>query len=103
MDSPTVTVRTEVDGTRVLVCSGEFDLDTVATVTAACEQEAAHQQVLVVDVARLGFADSSFLNVLVTLRKRRPVVLVGPLPLQLQRLLELTGALALFEVREPSS
>ncbi|MGW6981830.1 hypothetical protein ACWGE1_20695 [Streptomyces sp. NPDC054932] len=54
MEQPQVTVA---DGAVVIVCAGEFDLDT------AC-------------------------------------VLAGPLPTRLRRLLEMTGALELFEVRD---
>lgn len=48
----------------------------------------------------MSFADSSFLNLLVHLRNTRPLVLQGPLPHQLHRVMELTGALALFEIRD---
>ncbi|EFL19464.1 predicted protein [Streptomyces sp. C] len=52
------------------------------------------------DLAQVSFADSSFLNLLVHLRNTRPLVLQGPLPHQLHRVMELTGALALFEIRD---
>ncbi|MEU9034116.1 STAS domain-containing protein [Streptomyces sp. NPDC048352] len=100
MESPRVTVRAEADGACVVVCSGEFDLDTVGELEAVCAQEAAGAQRLVLDVSGVVFADSSFLNVLLGLRNRRPLVLEGPLPHQLHRLLEMTGVLPLFEVRD---
>ncbi|MEU3724244.1 STAS domain-containing protein [Streptomyces sp. NPDC031705] len=101
MESPRVTVRTEADGACVVVCSGEFDLDTVGELEAACgAPEAAGAQRLVLDVSEVVFADSSFLNVLIGLRNRGPLVLEGPLPHQLHRLLEMTGVLPLFEVRD---
>ncbi|MEU9235938.1 STAS domain-containing protein [Streptomyces subrutilus] len=103
MESPRVAVRPEKDGTRVVVCSGEFDLDTVGALAAACDQEAADARLLVLDVSRVAFADSTFLNVLIRLRNSRPTVLVGPLPNQLHRLLDVTGALSLFEVRDSSA
>ncbi|MFK0223682.1 hypothetical protein ACIQWN_36540 [Streptomyces vinaceus] len=46
------------------------------------------------------FADPSFLNALILLRNSRSLVLAGPLPHQLERLLEMTGALALFTIRD---
>ncbi|WP_411104805.1 STAS domain-containing protein [Streptomyces sp. cmx-4-9] len=99
MELPRVSVRSEGDGVCVVVCSGEFDLDTSGALAAACDGEAAAAELLVLDVSQVVFADSSFLNLLLRLRHTRPVVLAGPLPVQLRRLLEMTGAAALFEVR----
>ncbi|MEU9032794.1 STAS domain-containing protein [Streptomyces sp. NPDC048383] len=82
------------------MCSGEFDLDSVGLLTDACDGGAAEAELLVVDVAGLEFADSSFLGVLVHLRNTRNLVLEGPVPSQLRRLLEMTGVLPLFEIRD---
>ncbi|MFE6912173.1 STAS domain-containing protein [Streptomyces erythrochromogenes] len=95
-----MTVRPEPDGVRVLVCAGEFDLDTTGKLAAACDRDAADARLLVLDVTGVTFADSSFLNVLIRLNNSRTLVLAGPLPHQLERLLEMTGALALFSVRD---
>ncbi|MFE5488948.1 STAS domain-containing protein [Streptomyces virginiae] len=95
-----MTVRAEADGVRVVVCSGEFDLDTTGLLTEACDVQPVPALVLVVDVRQVEFADSSFLNALIRLRNTRPMALQGPLPSQLRRMLEMTGALALFEIRE---
>ncbi|MFB7982908.1 STAS domain-containing protein [Streptomyces vinaceus] len=95
-----MTVRTGSDSVYVVACSGEFDQDTVGLLQAACDREAASCELLVLDVKNVSFADSSFLNTLIRLRNTRPLALAGPLPDQLHRLLELTGALPLFEVRE---
>ncbi|MFD6970417.1 STAS domain-containing protein [Streptomyces sp. NPDC059949] len=100
MESPRVTVRPESDGVLVVVCSGEFDLDTAGKLAAACDHDAAEARLLVVDVAGVTFADSSFLNVLIRLHNSRSLALAGPLPHQLQRLLEVTGALGLFTMRD---
>ncbi|MFE9633368.1 STAS domain-containing protein [Streptomyces sp. NPDC006463] len=102
MESVRVTVRFEADGVCVVVCSGEFDLDTAAALVDACEKEAGAARLLVVDVAQVAFADSAFLNVLLRLRSTRPMVLAGPLPSQFRRVLEITGALDLFEVQGDS-
>ncbi|MFF3017342.1 STAS domain-containing protein [Streptomyces sp. NPDC057939] len=99
MESPQVTVRYEADGVCVVVCTGEFDLDTAGTLTGACEREG-DAKLLVLDVTGVTFADSSFLNVLIRLRNTRAVELAGPLPTQLRRLLEMTGAVHLFEFRD---
>ncbi|WP_052713809.1 hypothetical protein [Streptomyces katrae] len=61
---------------------------------------AAEALLLIVDVTSVTFADSFFLNVLIRLRKRRPLILAGPLPHQLEWLLEMTGALVLFTIRD---
>ncbi|WP_052714047.1 STAS domain-containing protein [Streptomyces katrae] len=100
MESPQVTVKAEPDGVWRIVCAGEFDLDTTGKLEAACQGEAAGARLLVIDVTGVAFADSSFLNVLIRLRNTRPVVLAGPLPHQLERLLEMTGARALFTIRD---
>ncbi|MFE5717631.1 STAS domain-containing protein [Streptomyces erythrochromogenes] len=101
MESPKVTVGPETAGVRIVVCSGEFDLDTTGELATACE--ATDTQSLVLDVKGVTFADSSFLNVLIRLNNSRTVELAGPLPHQLLRLLEMTGALALFQVRDSST
>ncbi|MEU9032015.1 STAS domain-containing protein [Streptomyces sp. NPDC048383] len=80
------------------MCSGEFDLDSVGLLAQACDGEAAGAELLVVDVAGLESADSSFLRVLVRLRRTRKLVLQGPVPRQFQRLLEMTGVLPLCEI-----
>ncbi|MFE5627363.1 STAS domain-containing protein [Streptomyces virginiae] len=56
--------------------------------------------VLVIDVRQVAFGDSSFLNALIRLRNTRTLALQGPLPHQLHRMLELTGALPLFDIRD---
>ncbi|MFB7781152.1 STAS domain-containing protein [Streptomyces vinaceus] len=98
MESPKVTVRTEADSVCVVACSGEFDQDTVGVLQAACDRETIGAQLLVLDVKNVTFADSSFLNTLIRLRNTRPLALAGPLPAQLHRLLDLTGALPLFQM-----
>ncbi|MFF3728558.1 STAS domain-containing protein [Streptomyces erythrochromogenes] len=95
-----MTVRVEADGVCVVACAGEFDQDTVGLLEVTCERETASAKLLVLDVKNVAFADSSFLNTLIRLRNTRPLVLAGPLPAQLHRLLDMTGALALFEMRE---
>ncbi|ROR00395.1 anti-sigma B factor antagonist [Streptomyces sp. 2132.2] len=100
MGSPRVTVRAEADGACVVACSGEFDQDTIGLLQATCERETTRAKPLVLDVKNVTFADSSFLNTLIRLRNTRSLSLAGPLPDQLHRLLDMTGTLALFEMRE---
>ncbi|MCX5199158.1 STAS domain-containing protein [Streptomyces sp. NBC_00249] len=95
-----VAVRSEADGVCVIVCSGEFDLHTSSVLAVACEREAAPGGLLVLDVAQVAFADSAFLTTLLWVRDSRRLVLAGPLPSQLRRLLEMTKVLDLFEIRD---
>ncbi|WP_328738303.1 STAS domain-containing protein [Streptomyces erythrochromogenes] len=94
-----MTVTAEADGVGVVVCSGEFDLDTTGLLIGACEVQPVPASLLVVDVRQVEFADSSFLNALIRLRDTRPLTLRGPLPRQLRRMMEMTGALDLFDIR----
>ncbi|WP_046778349.1 STAS domain-containing protein [Streptomyces yangpuensis] len=100
MHAPQVTVRAEADGVRVVVCSGEFDLDTTGLLMDACDVRPVPASLLIVDVRQVSFGDSSFLNALIRLRNTRALALQGPLPSQLRRMLEMTGALPLFEIRD---
>ncbi|MGW7314854.1 STAS domain-containing protein [Streptomyces sp. NPDC054854] len=95
-----MTVRSDADGAYVVSCAGEFDQDTVGELGATCDRLDAGAKLLVLDVKNVAFADSSFLNTMIRLRNTRPLVLAGPLPDQLHRLLALTGALEVFEMRD---
>ncbi|MGW6861402.1 STAS domain-containing protein [Streptomyces xanthophaeus] len=101
---PTVTVLPDRDGQRIVQCAGELDADTLAPLRAACAT--AHErgiERLVLDVRRVAFADSSFFNLLLALRQEHDVRLLGPLPHQLARLLEITGAHCLFDVQDETA
>ncbi|WP_052443027.1 STAS domain-containing protein [Streptacidiphilus neutrinimicus] len=102
-DRLTVAVRTAEEAGYVLL-AGELDPDTapeVALATGSLMDAGVTR--IVLDCSRLGFCDSSGLNVL--LRARQQVsdvggrlVLAAPTR-QLLRLLELTGALSVFETQ----
>ncbi|MFB7175713.1 STAS domain-containing protein [Streptomyces sp. NPDC056254] len=102
MLTPKVTIGTEDDGVRVVVCSGEFDLDTTGLLVDACTIDPVPGGLLVIDVRQVEFGDSSFLNALIHLRNTRPLALQGPLPSQLRRMMDMTGALDLFDIRDTS-
>ncbi|MEU6293578.1 STAS domain-containing protein [Streptomyces erythrochromogenes] len=99
MIAPKVTVGTDAAGVRLVACSGEFDLDTTGLLVKVCE-DAAPSEPLILDVTQVTFGDSSFLNALIRLRNSRPLALRGPVPKQLLRVMEMTGALSLFEIRD---
>ncbi|MGW7460662.1 STAS domain-containing protein [Streptomyces sp. NPDC054797] len=90
------------DGARVIVCAGEFDQRTLDAVEEAGTAAITDPDIrrIVLDVSRVTFADSSMLNEMFRLRRNSNLVLVGPLPNSLARVLELTQALALFHVAD---
>ncbi|WP_033221115.1 hypothetical protein [Streptomyces virginiae] len=91
-----MTGGSQADGVRVAACSGEFDRDTVPVPADVCEREAGAAELLVLDVARVTFAGSAFLNPMIRLHRTRPLWLAPPA----LRRLEPSGALGLFEVRD---
>ncbi|MFD5934131.1 STAS domain-containing protein [Streptomyces sp. NPDC060333] len=96
-----MSVLPDRDGQRIVRCSGEFDADTLAPLKAAVDTAADFDiDRLVLDVRRVAFADSSFLNLLLAARGEHDVRLVGPVPRPLARLMEMTGAHLLFDVEE---
>ncbi|CAM5674782.1 hypothetical protein SAVIM338S_07137 [Streptomyces avidinii] len=88
------------DGALVIVCAGQFDQRTLGPISAAGTEALADPEIsrIVLDVSRVTFADSSMLNEMFRLRRSTSLVLVGPLPLTLDRVLELTQARALFRI-----
>ncbi|WP_411103014.1 STAS domain-containing protein [Streptomyces sp. cmx-4-9] len=90
------------DGTRVIVCAGEFDQQSLDAITEAGAAATADPAIgrIVLDVSRITFADSSMLNAMFRLRRASTLVLVGPLPRSLERVLQLTQARTLFDVAE---
>ncbi len=98
LEQPRVRVRPEPGNGCTVVCSGDFDMDTVGLLAYACDRQAPDAEVLVLDVSGVSFADSTFLSVLVRLNQERRLRLAGLLPEQLLRLSEMTGVLAVFEI-----
>ncbi|MFJ7206674.1 STAS domain-containing protein [Streptomyces sp. NPDC098789] len=84
----------EPDRTVVIRMSGQFDMETIHVINDALAAFATYRTIL--DVSGTAFADSSFLNALLAARTRHQLILAGPVPDQLHRLLEVTGALTLF-------
>ncbi|MGW7313538.1 STAS domain-containing protein [Streptomyces sp. NPDC054865] len=88
------------DAIRVIVCAGEFDQRTLGPVHEAGTAALADPEIgrIILDVSRITFADSSMLNEMFRLRRGSDLILVGPLPNSLHRVLELTQALTLFHI-----
>ncbi|MFD9305423.1 STAS domain-containing protein [Streptomyces sp. NPDC060048] len=93
-----VRVLPDEDGVRVIVCAGEFDQDTLGSLRAACAAAADHPGLrrIVLDVTRVTFADSAMLNLMLILLRTGRLILAGPVPTRLGRLLDLTGAREVF-------
>jgi len=91
------------DGVTLLVMpDGELDVHTAPALSRAFERWTSAHKVLIVDVSRISFIDSTGLKTLVTARDhvRERLLLAGENPI-LDRLLELTGTAGLF-TRSPS-
>ncbi|MFD3328356.1 STAS domain-containing protein [Streptomyces sp. NPDC058701] len=90
------------DGVRVIVCVGQFDQQTLGPFGEAGAKATADPTIrrIVLDVSRITFADSSMLNEMFRLRRNTDLILVGPLPPSLERVLELIQARALFPAAE---
>ncbi|MEU9419017.1 STAS domain-containing protein [Streptomyces sp. NPDC051000] len=93
-----VRVLPDDNGVRVIVCAGEFDQETLGPLKAACTAAANDPTVrrVVLDVTAITFADSSMLNTMLLLLRAGRLVLAGPMPTQLGRLLDITQARELF-------
>ncbi|MFD3776308.1 STAS domain-containing protein [Streptomyces sp. NPDC058612] len=90
MEQEVLTLPDEGDGVRVITCAGEFDLATQEPLRQACDpalNDPAIQRI-VLDVSRVTFADSSLLNTLLRLLRTGRLVLAGPLPRCLTRVLD---------------
>ncbi|MFD3682766.1 STAS domain-containing protein [Streptomyces sp. NPDC058613] len=98
MELTQVVVRPDVDGVRVIACSGEFDQDTLHPLKAAADEATADPDVrrIVLDVSQVAFADSSMLNLMLMLLRSGRLVLAGPVPVQLEQLMEITQSRPLF-------
>lgn len=86
-----VETRREGDA-RIVVMAGEFDMDNAAGLRTAMDPAAPGVTRFVLDVAEVTFIDSTALSIMLQANLTHPVVLAGPVPRRLARLLEITGA-----------
>lgn len=107
MDQPGATAddHLTVLGTRfhspdayVLVLRGIAGLDNAEKLDNAFTQAIATGCPLVVDLAALSFADEMLLGLLITARKSRQVILVGPVAPVFRKRLATTGTEGLFTI-----
>ncbi|MFC9819621.1 STAS domain-containing protein [Streptomyces erythrochromogenes] len=88
------------DGFLVLVLAGEFDGGTVAPFRRAlAEARASRAARTIIDVSAVSYADTGLLRLLVQAHHRIPrFTVAGPLPPQLRRLLEISGAASVLRI-----
>jgi anti-anti-sigma factor len=104
--SPRLAVATEFGEPTVVTVVGESDLDNIEPLSVALDAALAHHPHVVLDLAGVTFADSTFLTALVSARNRaaeeggsvRLLAVSSPV----QRLLDITGADALFPAVTPA-
>ncbi|MFD3809199.1 STAS domain-containing protein [Streptomyces sp. NPDC058611] len=90
MEREVLALPDEGDGVRVITCAGEFDLATQQPLRQACDPALNDRAIrrIVLDVSRITFADSSMLNTMLRLLRTGRLVLAGPLPRSLTRVLD---------------
>lgn len=88
----------EQEGAWVVVVHGAFDLDSAPLLASALQDAAATHPTVVVDAAEVTFADSTVLNVLLNFHRGHRLRVARPAR-QLLRVLELTGADRVLDVR----
>ncbi|GAA3856455.1 STAS domain-containing protein [Streptomyces lacrimifluminis] len=98
MGQPGAVMQYDVNGIGVVVAYGEYDAHTLGQLSEALHNAAAKQPCVVLDVSAVTFGDSSFLNLLLTIRQQASFRLVSPPP-QLRRVLEITGADTVLDIR----
>ncbi|MGW7385969.1 STAS domain-containing protein [Streptomyces sp. NPDC054794] len=93
-------IQYEQNNAWIIVVPGTPDISSIAPLANAMENAARKHTLLVVDASAVTFADSSFLNLLLRIHHSGTTALrlVGPPP-QLQRVLLLTGADTVLDVR----
>lgn len=94
-------------GRATLVLVGELDLASAETLQQALTAEQLeHQQAIVLDLQQLQFLDSTGLRGILTAfdrcRERHQEFAITPAPQQVQRLLEVTGAIDLLPLATPA-
>ncbi|MFD3585801.1 STAS domain-containing protein [Streptomyces sp. NPDC058683] len=82
----------------VVAIHGAFDLDSAPLLASALQDAATTHTMVVVDAVGVTFADSTVLNVLLNFHRGHRLRLARP-ALQLQRVLEPTGADKVLDIR----
>ncbi|MER6980013.1 STAS domain-containing protein [Streptomyces carpinensis] len=96
--TPAAVVQYEARGAWVVVADGAYDMHSITPLADALAAAAAEHPKVVLDTSGVSFADSTFLNLLIRTHQETTLRVVAPTP-QLQRILQLTGADTILEVR----
>ncbi|WP_316764174.1 STAS domain-containing protein [Streptomyces herbicida] len=98
--SPPLVIQYKQDNAWVIAVPGNWDFSSIAPLADAMENAAREHALLVVDASAVAFADSAFLNLLLHIHHSGTTTLrlAGPPP-QLQRVLQLTGADTVLDIR----
>ena len=99
MPKAAAVLQYEWDAAWVIVAYGEYDAGSVAPLAEALETASRKYCKVVVDASRLTFADSTFLHLLLRMHALTTLRLAEPGP-QLRRVLRLTGADSVLDVRD---
>ncbi|MCZ7457211.1 STAS domain-containing protein [Streptomyces sp. WMMC940] len=94
-----VGVQYAAGGAWVIAARGDLDLTSLPPLDAALTAASAEHPQVVLDVSGVTFGDSAFLNLLLRVHQNAALRIVGPQP-QLRRLLEITGADQVLDVRD---
>ncbi|MEU4034343.1 STAS domain-containing protein [Streptomyces collinus] len=89
----------EWDAAWVIVAWGEYDAATIEPLAEALKVASTKYSKVVLDASQLTFADSTLLNLLLQVHAKTALRLAEPAP-QLQRVLRLTGADSVLDVRD---
>jgi anti-anti-sigma factor len=97
--APTSVVRYERGGVWVVVASGPYDANTLGPLADALEAAVPEHRRVVLDASGITFADSTVLNLLLGIHRATTLRVAAPPP-QLLRILQITGADSVLDVRE---
>ncbi|MEU6775381.1 STAS domain-containing protein [Streptomyces sp. NPDC046759] len=86
-------------GTWVVAAHGSYDMHSIQPLTDALNAAARKHPKVILDASGVDFADSTFLNLLILTHQTGTLRVAAP-PEQLQRLLAITGADTVLEIRE---
>ncbi|GAA2097671.1 STAS domain-containing protein [Kitasatospora saccharophila] len=98
-----IDVRSGGDGVVVCRIAGDLDIESLAPAKKALTRVLRGNRLVVVDLAQVAFCDSSGLNMLLVARADAlatgAVLRLAAVSQPVERLLEITGAAAAFDVR----
>ena len=82
----------------VVVANGEYDAHSITPMKDALMKAAGKHPRVVIDTAGITFSDSNFLNLLLRVHRATSLRVVSPPP-RLRRILEVTGAETVLDIR----